>query len=117
MLQKAVHLTPPQGYISTGHMKWFLEAEGSRNYEDEDTLNALLRKLDTNGDGQVAALLALLAKPQRLMRCKNNSFISNETMNRFAGQPACSDPLIQLTVSSRSIVTSWSPSSSKSRRS
>jgi hypothetical protein len=37
-------------------MKWFLEAEGSRNYEDEDTLNALLRKLDTNGDGKVNAL-------------------------------------------------------------
>lgn len=48
-------MTLPQGYISTSHMKWFLEAEGSRNYEDEDTLNALLRKLDTNGDGQVAA--------------------------------------------------------------
>jgi hypothetical protein len=44
---------PPQGYISTSHMRWFLEAEGSRNYEDEDTMNALLRKLDTNGDGQV----------------------------------------------------------------
>ena len=43
----------PQGYISTSHMRWFLEAEGSRNYEDEDTMNALLRKLDTNGDGQV----------------------------------------------------------------
>ena len=35
-------------------MKWFMEAEGSRNYEDEATMNELLRKLDTNGDGKVA---------------------------------------------------------------
>lgn len=50
-------------------MKWFLEAEGSRNYEDEDTLNALLRKLDTNGDGQVAAARwRARAKLQRLTR-------------------------------------------------
>jgi hypothetical protein len=34
-------------------MRWFMEAEGSRNYEDEETMNALLRKLDTNGDGKV----------------------------------------------------------------
>jgi hypothetical protein len=46
-------VTYAQGYISTPHMRWFMEAEGSRNYEDEETMNALLRKLDTNGDGRV----------------------------------------------------------------
>ena len=36
-------------------MRWFMEAEGSRNYEDPATLDALIHKLDTNGDGQVLA--------------------------------------------------------------
>ncbi len=46
-------VTRAQGYISTSHMQWFMEAEGSRNYEDEAAMSELLRKLDTNGDGKV----------------------------------------------------------------
>ena len=39
-------------------MKWFMEAEGSRNYEDEAAMNELMRTLDTNGDGKVAQRVA-----------------------------------------------------------
>jgi hypothetical protein len=55
-----------QGYISTSHMKWFMEAEGSRNYEDEAAMNELLRKLDTNGDGKVCACTP---PPPHCLRC------------------------------------------------
>ncbi len=48
-------------------MRWFLEAEGSRNYEDEETMNALMRKLDTNGDGQVKQAICCLATPSPLL--------------------------------------------------
>lgn len=59
--EDVVCVTHAQGYISTLHMRWFLEAEGSRNYEDEETMNALMRKLDTNGDGQVKQATCCLA--------------------------------------------------------
>jgi hypothetical protein len=48
-------------------MRWFLEAEGSRNYEDEETMNALLRKLDTNGDGQVKQATVASPPPPPLL--------------------------------------------------
>jgi len=65
--EDVVCVTRAQGYISTLHMRWFLEAEGSRNYEDEETMNALLRKLDTNGDGQVKQATCCLATPSPLL--------------------------------------------------
>ncbi len=69
-------------------MQWFMEAEGSRNYEDEATMNELLRKLDTNGDGKVA--------PQKKCHVHTGGISSQ---------------LCRLTA------RSWLPSSSKSRRS
>lgn len=85
-MQFAQILADDKGYISTSHMKWFMEAEGSRNYEDEATMNELLRTLDTNGDGKIdrEELAAFIEQKSQRLSVDKDFVVAMDRLNQFA---------------------------------